>query len=174
MTGYYRSPSSLLSKKVFSWPMYNNDHCLLAGKPKGNGDCSACIICRLNVVMSKTISNGVFHHISIIPIISFINNLIITLRSCLHMVPSNQQSTASMANTIDILITMATRSSIPWHCHDGHHLWLSSITNPTHPQIKYTQEQDAGIYECQVSTSTGSIQQQVDPHLNNFKTRNRK
>lgn len=28
-------------------------------------------------------------------------------------------------------------------------------------QIKYTQEQDAGIYECQVSTSTGSIQQQV-------------
>ena len=36
-----------------------------------------------------------------------------------------------MTNTIDILITMTTRSSIPWHCHDGHHLWwLSSITNP--------------------------------------------
>ena len=71
--------------------MYNNDHCLLAGKPKGNGDCSACIICRLNVVMSKTISNGVFHHISIIPIISFINSLIITLRSSLHIDPPNQQ-----------------------------------------------------------------------------------
>ena len=87
MTGYYRSPSSFLSKKVFSWPMYNNDHCLLAGKPKGNGDCSACIICRLNVVMSKTISNGVFHHISLIPI----NCLIITLRSSLQIDPPNQQ-----------------------------------------------------------------------------------
>ena len=71
--------------------MYNNDHCLLAGKPKGNGDCSARIICRLNVVMSKTISNGVLHHISIIPIISFINSLIITLRSSLHIDPPNQQ-----------------------------------------------------------------------------------
>jgi len=28
-------------------------------------------------------------------------------------------------------------------------------------QIKYTQEQDAGIYECQVSTNTGTISQQV-------------
>ena len=84
MTGYYRSPSS---QKVFSWLMYNHDHCLLAGKPKGNGDCSACIICRLNVVMSKTISNGVFHHISLIPI----NCLIITLRSSLHIDPPNQQ-----------------------------------------------------------------------------------
>ena len=37
--------------------------------------------------MSKTISNGVFHHISLIPI----NCLIITLRSSLHIDPPNQQ-----------------------------------------------------------------------------------
>ena len=34
-------------------------------------------------------------------------------------------------------------------------------------QIKYTQEQDAGIYECQVSTSTGTIQQQVSSNYCN-------